>query len=167
MYFAADSNCVCYLQQERVLSAPDRFTAAFDRLFSTRTMILDQSGHCVQEWCDTAMGPMVMNLRDWVSDLIVSGALRLIETRPVGNHRRKLQALGVPPGDMKWFALCRDGGAEVFFTEDIDFFDPRAKSASSERRTRIKRRGPAPVKRFFRDEIGTLVLDCEAVLDVD
>lgn len=166
MYFAVDSNCVCHFQQERISSAPAAFTDAFDLLFTSRRMILDEGGLCFQEWCQTAVGPVEMNLQDWISDLIVNGSLRLVRTRPLGQHRRRLQELGVPARDMKWFALCRDGSAEIFLTEDIDFFDPRAKNTPRARKEQIRRRGPAPVKRFFRDEAGTTVLDCVSLLNV-
>lgn len=164
MYFAVDSNCVCGFQAERIALVPDVFTAALDALFSTGTMILDEGGVCSQEWCDTASGPINLNLRDWISDLIVNGMLRLVQMRPLGNHRRALQELGVAKKDMKWFSLCRDGGAEIFLTNDIDFYDPRAKSAPHDRKQRIKREGPAPVKRFFREHAGTTVTDCEGLL---
>ena len=164
MGFAVDSNCVCGFQMERVCGTAARFSEAVSNLLRDRVLLLDDTGKCQQEWMETAAGPLHLNLADWVSDLIVSGNARLVTLTPLGRHRRPLQQLGLSNKDMKWFNLCRDGGAAVFLTEDIDFYDPRAKQHSPARKERIRRNGPAPVKRFFRREINTEVMDLADVL---
>ena len=163
MDFAVDSNCICGFQSERVQSAPGAFTEAVEKLFLNGSLILDEGGHCRQEWLQTATGPVGMNLADWISDQLVGGRLKFVLCRPLGLHRRQLSQLGLPTKDMKWFALCRDGRATIFLTEDIDFYEPRAKAYPPARRERIKCQGPAPVKRFFLREIGTKVLDVAQV----
>lgn len=165
---AVDANCICYYQQERLLEQTGgRFHQAVDRLLAEGKLLLDVAGLCRQEWLDTACGPAKINLGDWISDLIASNKLAMVDTRPIGAHRRRLRELGVPSKDHKWFGLCRDGGAATFLTEDIDFFNPHEKRSGEARRRRVMDRGPAPVKRYFREEIGTHVVCCATLIEAD
>src|SRR5262249_27785877 len=119
------------------------------RLGSVDHAFVDEGGILEQEY---------RNLVDrewfdaWFGDRLAAGDIVILVAPPCAEVIRILvRRCGFPPNsrDRHYIALARaivQGGAPtaVIVSEDLDFFDPRAKAANAKTRQRILRTGSGP-----------------------
>jgi len=136
---ALDANAIHAFQDERLNAVDGEAHAAISRIFEEGCIALDLEGQCLQEWTDTAAGHIPFALTDWVNDQLATGNIRLFQTR--GSFFRDLNSLGLPKKDHKWVKLAISCDGKTIVTNDIDFFDPTAKSATEAKKLKLKERG--------------------------
>lgn len=136
---ALDANAILVFQQERLNGMNGDGHAAVQRAIEYGCIALDIDGACLQEWIDTAEGHAPFALSAWVDDQLAMGNIRLFETK--GNLFRALNAIGLPKKDHKWVKLAISCKGRIIVTNDIDFFDPRAKKAPEEKKLKLKEKG--------------------------
>lgn len=102
---------------------------------------------------------------DWLGTMMLEGKIDLInerrETKISPSNKRSIhEDYGLPRNNSKdiHFIICANHtDIKYILTNDIDFFDPRMKNASSEEKERIKNQRTGRLCRFLERELGILV----------
>lgn len=143
MCVAIDSQMMVQFQRERILEQPSIGMECLQRILRTTYLALDDGDHCVSEYYQTLSGMLGEEMRTWITQAINDNKLRIL---PFGDFRQSLRRIaqaGLPNRDHRWIKLCSHPCVTHLLTEDIDFYDPRAKQGNqaAKRRAKIERRG--------------------------
>lgn len=153
-----DSNCIHCFQDERIHGVEDIATSAIQHILSKGLIALDDKEQCLHEWLSCAAGPAALNLRDWVSEQLILGKIKLFEMPSFPDLRKKLLQLGLPRDDIKWFRLCSASNAKALVSEDSDLYHPPSKKWTHEKKEEIKNAGDGCVCKFARKEMGVTIM---------
>ena len=135
--FVVDANIIVLFQEERVSGNIGEAVAAIEDIVRHNCIALDPGRHCLQEWIEGAEGTFPFLLVDWVDQMIVSGRIKYFDLH--GNTIRKhLLQIGLPQKDHKWVRLAIGCKGKKIVTEDIDFFDPKLKTAKNHQKAKAK-----------------------------
>jgi hypothetical protein len=135
-----DANCIKYFQEERLSDSFGMFSRAIGRIVEENLIAVDVDGLALQEYHDCCRPSAVgMNLMDWISDQLVSG--KIVTVQQDHSLKKTLSQLGVPRKDLKWPAIALGASSDLILTEDIDLFDPKAKTFDAKKKEKIKRQG--------------------------
>lgn len=163
MCVAADSNILVHMQSER-LEADGRSEGLLAKqILSNSYLALDIDGHCLHEACECVRGPFSDELQAWAIQLENDGKLRRLQVQSDRSLQKKLRQAGLPRKDWKWALLARHDCVTVLLTEDIDFYEPRDKSAKSAAKERRKNRRTGAVLALLRKEASAEVISMRHV----
>jgi hypothetical protein len=151
-----------YFQEERITGDTGKFTEMIARAIEKGCIAIDDQGHAQQEYNDCCKPSSVgLNLCDWIADQIVSRNVLMFKMDR--SAEKKLKELGVPRKDQKWPSIAKGADASAIVTEDIDLFDPKAKSYKASAKKEIRDNG-GPVSKFLYKKHGISVLTCNNFL---
>ncbi len=159
-----DANCLKYYQQERVAGREGEFTVAISKLMAKGALAIDSEGKALQEYYDCCRPSAVgLNLSDWISERLVDGCIKMFDTD--NSLTRELLSLGLPRKDIKWPCIAKSSNSDIIVTEDIDLFEPTAKSRRAPEKERIKRARTGCVCRHLERQHSIRVLTSQHVRD--
>lgn len=158
-----DANCLKYFQEERIFDKAGTYTAMIEKVREKGCIAIDDEGHAQQEYNDCCNPSVVgLNLCDWIADQIVEKFFVMVAMDKSAS--RDLSGLGLPKKDHKWPAIAKGAKANLILTEDIDLFDPKAKSRKSAEKTKIKDKG-GPLSKYLAKRHGIVVSTAQNFLD--
>lgn len=158
MGFVVDANAINQFQKERA-SEPDDGVRAIELILEHSYIVLDEGGHCKQEWMDCAAGSFPLALADWLADQLAAGRVRIVEM--IKNPPFKaLRQIGVPKKDHKWIQLAVTDNSKFIVTNDIDLIEPKAKNSSNQIKDRIRSQCRGSVQKFLDKRLGITVCLC-------
>lgn len=161
---AVDANAIHKFQEERIRDESGLAHACIEAITANDCIALDEGGLCLQEWIECAGGKFPFALTDWVADQAVIGKIRYYPL--VSNNVRKhLLSLGLPNKDHKWVRLAIGSEGRIIVTNDVDFFDPTKKNASSASKQEVKAKGSGPCSKALLKEYGVTVRCVDAFID--
>ena len=150
MPYVVDANVMNMFQSERFNGAAGLACSALDEITDNSFIVLDETGHCKDEWISCAGGKPPIALEDWIADMFVRQRLQLA-TFINDSMYQELNNQGIPKRDHKWVRLARSANANVIVTEDIDLFDPKKKNAcTSAAKAKIKSGRKGPVAKYLK-----------------
>ena len=158
MCVAVDSNCMHAMQYERVSETEGAATAALHHILETSYIALDSGQLCAQEWLDCMPGPFGEEVRGWIDTLIVKQKIRLLDLPSCPVLIKKVSQDGLPKKDQKWVKLCMHNCVKFLVTEDIDFFDPKLKKATTASKQDTKNKLSGDMRKLIRRETGAEVI---------
>lgn len=156
MALIIDSNIVKGYYLEVVSELPHELTASPKPLFEQleQTIYVDSGGQIENEWRGVVQPEW---FEAWYAGLLASGAVELVDVQSEPVLRKALKALGFPvSGRDFWYvrtakaAAGKHGNASLV-AEDLDFFDPKQKSATGAKRRKILCSKNSPVAKLLRD----------------
>jgi hypothetical protein len=151
--FIVDANAIHEFQSERIRQENGPAHSAIIGILDSHFIALDADGKCLQEWAACAEGTHPFALTDWIADQMLENKIRLVDIAP-NTCRKQLLTLGLPEQDHKWIRLCVGASSERLVTEDVDFFNPRAKTWKANAKMKLKaaKKGPCAkaLKKQFR-----------------
>lgn len=135
-----DANCLKYFQEERLSDENNEFSKMIEKAIAKGFIAIDDEGKAQQEYSDCCKPSAVgLNLCDWIADQIVNNTFRMFSMDR--SLEKDLKSLGLPKKDLKWPAIAKGAKADIILTEDIDLFEPKAKSYASKKKEKIKSAG--------------------------
>lgn len=157
-----DANCLKYFQEERVSGLSEKYTDMIAKAQGKGCIAIDDEGRAQQEYNDCCKPSAVgLNLCDWIADQIVNKVIIMFKMDR--SAEAELRKLGVPNKDLKWPSIAKGSNADTILTEDIDLFDPKAKSFNAKSKTKIKEKGGC-VSNFLAKRHGISVTTTENFL---
>lgn len=132
-----DTNCMAYFQKERLDEHFGEYSRLIDEVCSKGHISLDVKGKIKQEYADTCSpGAVGLNLLDWLADMATKGIVR--EYEEASDLKQKCDKCGLPSKDYKWVGTAIGAEAKLIVSEDIDLFEPKAKTWKAARKEQIK-----------------------------
>jgi len=113
--------------------------AVIELIGGTHGFAIDEKGRIQHQWLETCdqvfFGP-------WFVDALKSGKIRVVAAHLEANHKKKLRIdCGMPSArfEMEYVAVAnRVLPPKYIVTDDIDFWEPRAKKSTEQRKQAIK-----------------------------
>jgi hypothetical protein len=163
MCVAADSNALVKMQVERLALEGRSEGPLAEQILSKTYLALHLDGHCLQETCNCLEGPFTDELQAWLMQLENDGKLRRLEVQPDRQFQKKLREAGLPKKDWKWAQLARHDCVTTILTEDIDFYEPKDKSAKNPRKESRKNNRTGTVLKLLKKEANADVISARHV----
>ncbi len=125
---------LCY--QDFLVEEETSFAMFLTRVFERGHISIDDEGHAIQEYDDTAKpGAVREGLKTWIAEQARIG--KVIEYRMDKKEKKRFRLLGLPQKDYKWIGIALGSRSSVIVTDDIDLFDPGEKKSNGERRKKL------------------------------
>lgn len=158
-----DTNCIAYFQAERLTERQDGpFSQLMTLVFLRGHLAVDEGGKAEQEYKDTCRPSAAgLNLMDWFADQILKGKIKFY--RESAHLKKQCQQCGLPNRDYKWVGIALSASAGLIVTQDIDLFEPKAKSWPSGTKDKIRAQGGGTVAKLLRNN-GINVRCCDGAI---
>lgn len=145
MIDGAEAECV-YQLMERIRTGPG---------FS-----IDETGKIAHQWSETCSHKL---FEEWLVEGIQAGAIRAVDNQLAEQHKKHLRIkLGFPYQERHegiYIEVAAVTAEKMLISEDIDFWSPRDKLSTPERRSEIIREGKGEVFKYLRKRVGISVLN--------
>lgn len=169
MDVVVDANVVADYYREDVLGHESSLTSSsrplFDALGAAHRMYLDGGGQIEHEYRNHTDE---LWLDGWLGTALINGGASQVETRPSRALEKRLHERGFPRSrDVHYVrtavAVTVESGGCDLVSEDVHFFDPKAKTQGAERRRQILLMGDGPISQLLSDVGIRVVCVCSAV----
>lgn len=158
-----DANVLKNFHEERVSNITSKYSEVVLAVLDKGNIAIDDEKMAWQEYFDCCQPSSVgLSLIDWISDQIVSGVIFMVKMDK--STKKKLATFGLPSKDQKWVFIAVGSNSDAIITDDIDLFDPKAKSYKSEKKQKIKNSGSGVVAKYLKKHHKISVLCPDAVI---
>jgi hypothetical protein len=127
---------------------------------------IDEDDKIVHQWSETCKNKL---FEIWLEEGIQAGNIRTVEHHLDEKHKKHLRInLGFPyrrRHEGVFIEVAAVTEERMIISEDIDFWSPRDKLSTPERRKEIMERGTGEVFRYLRTKVGVNVLTINLALD--
>jgi hypothetical protein len=133
-----DANCFKTCYNEIIAGAKGLGSELLDLIFVDDFIGLDEGGIILQQWSACCCGEEDEFFKEWISNRIVEDKIRHHPTRANAHLKKKLRVeLGFPAKDVIYILLGVGISAFMIVSEDIGFYEPKAKTWTSQKRTEL------------------------------
>jgi hypothetical protein len=107
-------------------------------IFLSDFIVVDEGGVILQQWRACCCGDEDEFFREWIFNRIAEDKIRKCTLSANAHLKKKLRIeLGVTAKDLVYLLLAVETAAFMIVSEDIDFYEPKAKTWNSQKRTEL------------------------------
>ena len=140
-------------------------TRLVDCLSSGEGFAIDEKDKVVNQWRETCRHQV---MEDWITLGIQAGYIRMVSSGPTAQHKKHLQTkLGFPYEQRHegvYVEVAHTAPPHILVTDDIDFWEPKAKRRSAAEKARFVSGRTGGVCTYLRKKMKTQVLSVQQAL---
>lgn len=146
-----DANVISNFSHDYLCGVDSASRIAVEQSIAKRGIVVDEAGKIQQEWFASCSKQFI---EEWFVEQIKAGKIRFVKPSIEPHHRKKLKSeLGFPGNDLVYVSVCNVTETRYILTDDIDFFEPRLKSATHQSKQRAKDSRDGGVCRYLRKQM--------------
>lgn len=149
-----DANCWCARVDELLAGNVGVATQAFSKAQHQGKIVFDDEGHIKQQYIDARKGFGEQLFNVFFEEAVLSGTVKIVSSASDQKIRNSLIASGLPRKELHYFYAAHASSASYIVSEDIDFFDPKLKTAKEPAKTRAKTSRKGCICKLVRKLIG-------------
>jgi hypothetical protein len=133
-----DANAFKVVYNDLIDDADGLGSAVIATIFREDYISVDMGGIIIQQWKDCSCGEEDEFFQEWVTNRITEDKIRKRQPAKEAQIKKKLRIeLGVPAKYWVYLLLAIGIAAFMIVSQDIDFYEPRAKSWDAKKRAGI------------------------------
>lgn len=130
-----------------------------DRVFENDFIGVDSGERILTEWIKCCCGDQDEFLRSWFRARAEEDKIRILDYNSSSQIKSSLKNFGVPRKDCTYMYFAASNSAFLLVSEDIDFFEPAAKTHNEQRKARIKSKRSGCVCKYMKSEHSVQICD--------
>jgi hypothetical protein len=164
-----DANVICKYSQSLISEETDPIIQLMDCIDAGPGISIDSGDKIFHQWRETCDRGVLDN---WFAKGVQSGRIKVESESRDRKHAKHLQtSLGFPYRDRHegtYVEVAAVTTEKVIITEDIDFWSPKEKKASMDRKKVIRESGIGSVAKYLKKEMDISVVTIQqAILQLD
>jgi hypothetical protein len=162
MTVVVDANCFKGYVDCIISQVENIYQLAFERIFSSRHIALDEGGLIGQEWRECTGGFSNIFVGDLIAGWEAEGKVVYLKYERDANAAKRLRELGVPKNDARLILFALGQGIVYILSDDIDLFEPARKGCTHNQHQHLVLNRNGSVCRFVEKEWGICIfcVDC-------
>jgi len=153
-----DANSIYGFQMERLKNHHGVARKAVTHIFNKGFIATDDGNFIIEEWCKCAgFDRFGINLRDWYADRLHEGKIKPYRVNKPTPINRALGGFKMKLADRMYVFTAVESKSAMIVTYDIDFHDPKKKSAKKAEKIKIKKSKKGPVCKYIQKTLGIRV----------
>jgi len=163
-----DANVMSEFTQALIRDEATAARSLIDSIRVTHGFAIDKKGQIEQQWRNTCGNQY---FGEWLVQALKDGAVRMVDTTPDAARRKKLHTeYGFPRAgyEFTYVAVAVSAPPHYIVTDDIDFWEPKYKTAPAATKTATKQGRKGAVYKYLTKKMGVRVGTIEqAISDHD
>lgn len=157
-----DANVFCRIYDAIINDKYDLFRHIFEHAVDNGYILVDDGGKIKHEWRTTCCGDEDEFFNVWYSSRQFEDAIREGSLSSCNATKKYLKLLGVPSKDCVYLRLGINSTPKIIVSDDSDFFEPKAKTWSTEKKRNVKLKGGS-VSTYMKKQHGVEICCPEAL----